>query len=109
MHDIVIDLDDSGATFVLDDDTYSLLGLGEASVRRASHVVPACRPARWAFRLLRTVFGESGRVAAWTRSWRCRWVVDMRPSGGPSRLGEYDRRSDALDAERAWLRQHIGL
>lgn len=31
-----------------------------------------------------------------------RWHADMAPVGGPP-LGPYDRRSDALNAEVAWL------
>ena len=27
-----------------------------------------------AFRILRKLFGERGRVAAWTRTWDCMWV-----------------------------------
>jgi hypothetical protein len=31
-----------------------------------------------------------------------RWTADIRPVGGPV-LGPFARRSEALDAERAWL------
>ena len=31
-----------------------------------------------------------------------RWTADLRPVGGPV-LGPFRRRSEALDAERAWL------
>jgi hypothetical protein len=31
-----------------------------------------------------------------------RWTADFRPVGGPV-LGPFPRRSEALDAERAWL------
>jgi hypothetical protein len=31
-----------------------------------------------------------------------RWTADLRPVGGPV-LGPFLRRSEALDAERAWL------
>jgi hypothetical protein len=35
----------------------------------------------------------------------CRWTADLTPVGGPV-LGPFDRRSEALDAERAWLEAH---
>ncbi len=37
-----------------------------------------------------------------------RWMADMAPVGGPV-LGPYVRRSDALEAETAWLRTERGL
>ncbi len=34
-----------------------------------------------------------------------RWTADLRPVIGPV-LGPFDRRSDAIDAETAWLEAH---
>ena len=34
-----------------------------------------------------------------------RWIVDLSPVGGPT-LDPFDRRSNALAAERAWLESH---
>lgn len=55
-----------------------LRGLGRVSIRRGSHVEPA----------------EDGR-----------WLVDLSPVEGP-RLGPFAKRSEALAAEVAWLREH---
>ena len=55
-----------------------LHALGNPSVSRASHVEP----------------DQQGR-----------WSADMAPVAGP-RLGPFDRRSDALAAESAWLQAH---
>jgi hypothetical protein len=52
-----------------------LAALGPPVIARASHVEP----------------GPDGR-----------WSSDLRPVGGPV-LGPFDRRSQALDAEFAWL------
>lgn len=54
-------------------------GLGVAMVTRASHVEPD---------------GEG------------RWWADLAPSGGP-RLGPFQRRSEALAAEAAWLEANL--
>jgi hypothetical protein len=54
--------------------------LGNVSIRRVSHVEP-----------------EHGN-----------WFADMGPIGGP-KLGPYSRRSDAIDAEIAWLKENRGL
>lgn len=56
---------------------------GSTTTRRLSHIEPACWPLRMAFRLLRRLFGDRGRVADWTRRWPCRWRVDFSPIGGP--------------------------
>lgn len=52
--------------------------LGQLTIRRASHVEP----------------DERGQ-----------WRADMRLIGGPA-LGSFQRRSDALAAETAWLSLH---
>ena len=53
----------------------NLASLGTTSITRASHVEP----------------NEEGR-----------WLADLSPVGGPI-LGPFDRRSEALEAEVAWL------
>lgn len=61
-----------GRLEMLGDDT---LDLGPViGRRRASHIVPAMLPKRIAFRLLRLAFGERGKVADWSRSWRGPWL-----------------------------------
>ena len=60
------------------DEASDLARLGRLAIRRASHVEPT----------------PEGR-----------WQADLSPISGPV-LGAYDRRSEALEAERAWLEQH---
>jgi hypothetical protein len=67
-----------GTVKAIYDETLDLALLGRLSIRRASHVEP-------------TLEG--------------RWQADLSPVSGPV-LGEYDRRSEALEAERAWLEEH---
>ena len=55
-----------------------LAEFGSLVITRASHVEP----------------GPDGR-----------WSADLRPVGGPV-LGPFDRRSEALGAELAWLEAH---
>jgi hypothetical protein len=55
-----------------------LRSLGVPTITRASHVEP----------------DASGR-----------WRADLAPIGGPT-LGPFDRRTDALAAEHAWLETH---
>jgi hypothetical protein len=56
----------------------ALAALGRPEIARASHVEP----------------GPDGR-----------WHADLSPVRGPV-LGPFDRRSEALDAELAWLAAH---
>jgi hypothetical protein len=65
--------------FIYTDALAPLLQLGSAQVTRASHVEP------------------DGTGAGWT--------ADMAPIGGPV-LGPYALRSEALQAEIAWIETH---
>ena len=60
------------------DEVINLRQLGELSVQRGSSVEP----------------DATGR-----------WIADLAISGGP-KLGPFDRRSEALTAEREWLEEH---
>lgn len=74
---------------------------GRRTRRRASHVLPVGLVRRLTFQLLRSVFSETGRVAAWTRRWRCPWTVSV--VDGPQRVGPFTRRSEAIEWEVDWL------
>jgi hypothetical protein len=60
------------------DETIDLAALGQPRISRASHVEP----------------DDHGR-----------WLADLSPVGGPI-LGPFDRRSEALAAEVAWLEEN---
>jgi hypothetical protein len=74
--DLVVARD--GTVRAIYDESLDLALLGRLSIRRASHVEAT----------------PEGR-----------WQADLTPVGGPV-LGEYNRRSDALEAERVWLERH---
>ena len=67
-----------GSASCLYDEAIDLSALGSLKIERGSHVEP----------------DEQGR-----------WFADLAPVSGP-KLGPFDRRSEALDAERAWLEAH---
>jgi hypothetical protein len=71
-------VDPEGRIRAVYDERLDLAGFGPLAIRRASHVEP----------------DSSGR-----------WHADLSPVGGPV-LGPFDRRSEALEAERAWLETH---
>ena len=71
-----------GTVQAIYDEALDLTLLGRLAIRRASHVEPT----------------PEGR-----------WQADLSPVNGPV-LGPFDRRSEALEAEHAWLLQHrLGL
>lgn len=65
--------------FVYDDELADLLRLGVSQIQRASHVEP-------------TSLG---------------WTADLSPSGSFEILGPFPRRTDALQAEIAWLDRQL--
>jgi hypothetical protein len=67
-----------GSVSCLYDEAIDLTALGSPKIERGSHVEP----------------DEQGR-----------WFADLAPASGPM-LGPFDRRSEALDAERVWLEDH---
>jgi hypothetical protein len=70
---------DGAVRFLYEDAWRGLLALGAPTIRRASHVEP-------------TPDGH--------------WTADLGLMGGP-RLGPFERRAEALDAEHAWLVHHF--
>ena len=68
----------SGTVCCLYDEVVDLASLGALTIERGSHVEP----------------DEKGQ-----------WLADMAPVDGPV-LGPFERRSDALTAERAWLERN---
>ena len=64
-----------GSASCLYDEAIDLAALGNLKIERGSRVDP----------------DEQGR-----------WFADLAPVSGP-KLGPFERRSEALDAERAWL------
>ncbi|MBN2003774.1 MAG: hypothetical protein JXA21_10490 [Anaerolineae bacterium] len=72
------------------------------NLARGGHVWPKHGFKRLAFRLLRRLCGNRGRVAAWTRTWRGAWLV-IRADNGQRLPGEFASHGDAVKAEVAWL------
>ncbi len=76
---------------------------GSAITRRASWVQPCNLLLRAAFHVLRLA-GDDSRLAAWTRSWRCLWQVQI--INGPLLPGTWRYRAEAIAAEVEWLEKH---
>lgn len=72
---MVLVIDRGGSVRCLYGESIDLAAIGHLKIDRASHVEPDAQS---------------------------RWWADLAPVGGPS-LGPFDRRSQALEAEREWL------
>ena len=72
-------IDQSGNCLAIYDDAWAFTQLGKVNISRASHVEP----------------DAAGN-----------WLADLSPVGGPV-LGPFRQRSDALEAERAWLNRNL--
>lgn len=97
-HRVVID--ENGMLSCLHNDAVPMHELGTVTTTRLSHIVPLFLPKRAVFRLLRLMFGERGRVADWTRSWRGPWHVSILATGAWS---VFEKRADCV----AWEIQQI--
>lgn len=74
-------IDSSGKITCVGEPAIDMYRLGNVTRHRVSHILPTNRTKRKAFRLLRWVFGDKGRVAAWTRTWRGPWYAVIRATG----------------------------
>ena len=106
MHPVVVSVDGEKVNVIANYDTQAsavqtvIAALGPIqAVRRGGRVVPVNPIRRTAFRLLRWLFGDRGRVAAWTRTWSGPWLVVV-PTGA---LGPFADRDAAVQAEVEYL------
>lgn len=95
-------IDESGRIQYLKHEGESaLIDGGTSTTRRASRIHPRRLSLRVAFYALR-LFGDEGPLAAWTRVWRCDWMIDLALSGGPID-GPYRSRAEAIAVEEKFV------
>jgi hypothetical protein len=102
METVVITIEDGVTRFLVNETTEPFL-TEDATVRRASHVEPTGKVARFVFHTLRRMFGEKGIMAEFTRMWPCNWRVNLAPTGGPILAGTWRDRKLAIAAEIEYL------
>lgn len=99
-----------GTIKFLESKEINLDGIGAQTRCRASRIMPY-HPAKWiAFDLLRYLFGETGRVAAWTRTWKGPWIaILLPPYTGSSADNSFVSmsRQDCLSWEREQLEEQL--
>jgi len=75
-----------------------------AEIRRATWIEPMGWFRRWVFHQIRKRVSDEGRLAAWTRMWKCSWRANLDLSGGPI-TGPFQTRQAAIEFETSWLTQ----
>jgi hypothetical protein len=81
--------------------------LGSVTRRRASHILPSAPWKRRAFCWLRRRFGDRGRIADWTRTWRGPWEVWLAKDEGGRQKAEPDFTHQDRAACLAWEIEHF--
>jgi len=100
---VTVTIEDNGdLTFLATDSADVFLEQGKTVTRRASHVEPDILLLRILFHVLR-LFGNKNKIAAWTRTWNCRWRVNTKPTADYILPETYKVRQDAIDAEVCFL------
>lgn len=67
---------------------------------RFSEIVPSSFTLRVAFRILRFLFGEDGKVAAWTRTWVVMWRMTILQGKHKGVTKEHGIRQILIETER---------
>jgi len=108
MDSLLFSIDEStgNVLFLVDKDTMPFID-ETSTVTRASNVEPVFLPLRLAYRLLRLVFGDTGRVSDWTRKWACFWRINLEPVNGPIVPITFADRQSAIAFEIEWLSEHF--
>jgi hypothetical protein len=91
-----IAIKDGVVTGFADEVSFEGLEVELSTKTRVSHILPKSLGARLFFMVLRVLFGETGRVAQWTREWGCDWLVFI----DGCRFGPYSDRQAAIDFEK---------
>ena len=106
MAEVSVVIRDDGTIACIDNKhTSCFRSIGQVKTQRASHVEPVNKSLRLIFHTLRSVFGDKGWMATFTRYWPCLWRVNI--CNGPILLGSWTNRQAAIDAEVAWLNEHL--
>jgi hypothetical protein len=109
MHDLVIRIDTEGNVTLIKHPSQavdtSIFGTQTARAR-GGYVYPQRKALRVAFKVLRRVFGSSGRVANFTRGWRCTWYVEDARTG-KALDGTYTTHAQAVEAEIAYIMKEL--
>lgn len=80
--------------------------IGISSKTRASHVIPEHELKKIAFKIFRKIFGDTGKISNWTRTWKGPWLIDFSPTIG-GLYGPFLSREKALEVEYKKLKEWL--
>ena len=112
--EVILELDERGdLVFVDDPETKAVQELATCRRQRLSRIEPSNWMLRIIFYLIRWTVSDNSHLANFTRGWNCGWRANMALSNGPILWGEDDKpfttRQAALDAERQWISEKMGI
>ena len=86
------------------EDIKSALNLDEISTKRVSHIYPVNPFLKVVFIFLRSIFSDNGKVAEWTRNWKCFWTIYIPKRGY---YGVFKNRAEAIKVEKELIWQSM--
>jgi len=98
---VTIDEDTAEVKYLISAES-PLLILPDSSVQRASNIIPANMFLRTIWYALR-MFGDDTVLARFTRSWRCKWLIDFSPIGQGILNVQWESRESAIAFEVDYL------
>jgi hypothetical protein len=107
MRTVTVTIDESGDQVFLSNAADVFGEHGTYETHRGSHVVPVSVPLRVAFKALRAVVSDKSAVAAWTRTWRCEWQVEIVNGTTLKGMGGWYVRQEAISAEIEYLNEQF--
>ncbi|WP_029523588.1 hypothetical protein [Persephonella sp. KM09-Lau-8] len=72
------------------------LSVKNKKVKRVSKIVPQNLLLRVAFVLIRSLVPDNSKIADWTRTWKCNWIVVLNGK----KYGNFKNRKKAIEFER---------
>lgn len=103
---MIIEIDENGKVHGLYEDLKEIFDESSFKViekKRFSHIVPENIVKRVFFKILRRLFSDEGKVAQWTRNWKCSWIVTV----GNEKYGPFKTRKEAIEFEKNLYYQSV--
>ncbi len=96
---MIIEIDKTGKAYGLDEDLKEIFNEEDFSTtnkKRFSYIYPKNILLRAIFKFIRKIFSDESKLANWTRSWKCEWIVLINKKV----YGPFKTRKKAIEFEK---------